>query len=566
MEDDRNGRAAASSSGGGGDMQDVPVDSPRAAPPRRQVSNIDAPKVKTGIFGASSNLVNAIVGAGIIGIPYAIRESGFVIGLLLLVLVSYFTDKSLRMIVNLASFHPVLKNLGVLTFEDLMSIPFGRWGSRFILASMFILAYGAMVAYLLIVKDTIPTVFGLGNSFVEREVVMTVCSLVIMVPLSMLRDISQLAFTSLLSVIADVVLIVIVLIHAPVKESVSDAGGFGQVLKDNWVNGRVFIGLGVLSTAMACQHSAFLISGSLEDPTADRWAKVTHRSLFTAGGLSALLGVFGYLGYLSGTRGDILLNMDEDSSAVNGARTLLAITMFFTYPMESFVARHVIVQLFFSGNMDNTSVGQNGEQVPERKTCGCLGRREKVTFLLYLAVLVPALIVDDLGPVLSLTGSLGASCIAYIAPGLVYLGMNGEAFLEWSGAILQRKGFKSKKSDAGGEIELPVVGDASATMQTSTTPELGAPKSHPWWWCLVGMPIWVSVASTGDLGSKAFLTELGVSEAELVRHQNDADSIGPRPRDYIWSIVFVIFGIIAAVFGVISNVYVQVNDVFFSPH
>lgn len=141
----------------GGGMEEIPVTSDAANPRTftRQVSQIDAPIVKTGILGTSSNLVNSIVGAGIIGIPFAIRESGLVVGVLLLVLVAAATDKTLRMIVELASFHPALRNLGVHTFEDLMRIPFGNLGGRFILLSMFVLAYGAMVAYLLIIKDSV---------------------------------------------------------------------------------------------------------------------------------------------------------------------------------------------------------------------------------------------------------------------------------------------------------------------------------------------------------------------------------------------------------------------------
>ena len=59
-------------------------------------------------------------------------------------------DKSLRMIVELALWHPLLKNHNVKTYEDLASYPFGKVGSGFILLNMFVLAYGAMVAYLLI--------------------------------------------------------------------------------------------------------------------------------------------------------------------------------------------------------------------------------------------------------------------------------------------------------------------------------------------------------------------------------------------------------------------------------
>jgi hypothetical protein len=62
-------------------------------PPRRQISNLSMPKKKSDIGGTSSNLVNSIVGAGIIGIPFALKESGIVAGVLLLFLVSYFTGE-----------------------------------------------------------------------------------------------------------------------------------------------------------------------------------------------------------------------------------------------------------------------------------------------------------------------------------------------------------------------------------------------------------------------------------------------------------------------------------------
>lgn len=65
------------------------------AAPRRQISNLSLPKKKSEISGACSNMVNSIVGAGIIGIPFAFRESGLISGIVLLFLVSYFTGMSL---------------------------------------------------------------------------------------------------------------------------------------------------------------------------------------------------------------------------------------------------------------------------------------------------------------------------------------------------------------------------------------------------------------------------------------------------------------------------------------
>lgn len=551
----------------------------RDTPVLRQVSNISLPKTKSGILGTSSNLMNSIVGAGIIGIPYAIRQAGFIVGLLLLLLVAYLTDKSLRVIIELASFHPKLKDLGVLTYEDLMTIPFGRAGNYFVLVNMFILAYGAMVAYLLIIKDTVPVVLRLevpenqdtntDGDFWEREFVMLITSLVIVVPLSMMRDMASLAFTSLLSVTADVVLVGFVIAFSPVKSSVSDAGGFGQILADNWINSKLFIGLGVLSTAMACQHSAFIVSGSLENKTAARWAAVTFRSITTSVVLCILLGVAGYLGFLDETRGDILNNFDADSVPANAGRGLLAVTMFFTYPMECFVARHVLVKLLYNGDMDAETVGPDGQVVPEHKWLfGLLGRRERLTLVIYIATLIPALFLNDLGPVLSLTGSLGASCVAYMGPGLVYFGINGDAFLAYTRELLAPHG-SSTSTDPQGEIELPVVGDPTATMEQATGNDHASTSrtGKPWWWWVYGFPLWTAIASRGARGTKEFLAALELETGEPLRGPSeDSDEvIGAHKSDYYMSMFFVAFGLVAAVVGVASNIYVQVNNVFFTP-
>ena len=249
-------------------------------------------------------------------------------------------DKSLRIIVELASFHPKLKDRNVRTYEDLMSYPFGKAGSIFVLVNMLVLAYGAMVAYLLIIKDTVPTVLGIAygttGGFVERELIMVGTSLLIILPLSALRDMASLAFTSGVSVLADIVLVIFIAVAAPIAKSVSEAGGFGQVLKDEWLNPTVFIGLGILSTAMACQHSAFIVSGSLENKTQARWASVTFRSISTAAVLCIVLGVCGYLGFLEATEGDVLNNFEGDTIAANGARSLLAVTMFCEFTLFTF--------------------------------------------------------------------------------------------------------------------------------------------------------------------------------------------------------------------------------------
>jgi hypothetical protein len=375
-----------------------------------------------------------------------------------------------------------------------------------------------------------------------------------------MRDMSQLAHTSLVSVLADVALVGIVVMFSPVARTVSDAGGLWTVATRHWIDARVFIGLGVLSTAMACQHSSFLIAHSLTNPTPKRWTFVTRSSLAVAGSLSILLGLVGYLGFLEHTQGDILNNLKEDdaanitagaaAAALNAAKGLLAVTMVLTYPMEMLVARHVLGQLWLGGSMDT-------------------GQRYKLTIGLYICSLIPALILHDLGPVLSLTGSLGASAVAYIGPGLAYLGINGRDFIDWvhQGNNKSCSMVETTRTTILGKDELPIAGDGTAMMQTVRDPDdaLGSTfwyRKKPWWWWPLAMPIWLAIANRGARGTDAFLADyngppLSSSDAVIL--------VIPQRRNYVVACLFIAFGVVAVVCGVASNIYVQVHGIFFTP-
>lgn len=287
------------------------------------------------------------------------------------------------------------------------------------------------------------------------------------------------------------------------------------------------------------------------------------------------MGICGYLGFLSDTRGDILNNFPSTGTEANVARGLLAITMFFTYPMESFVARHVLIKLVHSGDMDGEAAIEAATEADEaNRKPGflCLGRRQLWTLGIYVGALIPALIVDDLGPVLSITGSLGGSCVAYIAPGLLFLGLHGDEFLQMVTGSLEKR----KASDhATGDIELPVAGDANTTMQTEQATDSPRGMKKPWWWFPLLMPIWCAIASTGSTTLQAKLDQTGVdfspptnavAEEAKAPGEGEDDDLEAHKKDFCVAIFFVVFGVVAVVAGILSNVYVQINGIFFSPH
>ena len=347
---------------------------------------------------------------------------------------------------------------------------------------------------------------------------------------------------------------------------------------------------------MACQHSAFIVANSLENKTRQRWSWVTKQSIGLSAILCAILGICGYLGFLNQTKGDVLNNFPLGTVQADGARILLAFTMFFTYPMESFVARHVLIMLIHNGDMDarggftlenesrveEEELGEEGDggddltvntsrSIIEGGGLLCMNRRQTWTVLVYLTTLLPALIFSDIGPVLSLTGAIGGSCISYIGPGLVYLGVNGEDFLNSVlGRINTWRGSKGHKNSSGHggvtEEDLPVDGDASLEIDASTS--INAYESivsgaKPLWYYLGLFPIWCAIANKGAMHMKKKIAAASaVTGVSAESAPGDRSLLLPPPtkRDYSITLFFIVFGMVSAIAGVMSNLYVQWNN------
>ena len=141
---------------------------------------------------------------------------------------------------------------------------------------------------------------------------------------------ADLAKTSKVSVLFQCTMVLVVVIFSPVSESLHNNGGIKQIASNSIVNtSTIFIGLGVLSFAFVCQHSAFIVAGSLERPTKARWGKATARALSLCVVLEMACGVIGYLAFLDSTEGDILNNFldlagDDMKRAGNIARGLVS--------------------------------------------------------------------------------------------------------------------------------------------------------------------------------------------------------------------------------------------------
>jgi len=150
---------------------------------------------KSGLLNAFMNMANSIIGAGIIGQPYAFRQAGMTMGIVLLVALTITVDWTIRLIVINS------KLSGTDSFQATMQHCFGRNGLIAISLAQWIFAFGGMLAFCVIIGDTIPHVLGAiipglqEMPFLwllsDRRAVIVFFVLGISWPLSLYRDIAK---------------------------------------------------------------------------------------------------------------------------------------------------------------------------------------------------------------------------------------------------------------------------------------------------------------------------------------------------------------------------------------
>ncbi|KAL2117108.1 hypothetical protein VTJ04DRAFT_9276 [Mycothermus thermophilus] len=360
---------------------------------------------KSSLPAAFMNMANSIIGAGIIGQPYAMRQAGLLSGVILLVVLTVVVDWTIRLIVVNA------KLSGAGSFQGTVERCFGRTGLIAISLAQWAFAFGGMVAFGVIVGDSIPSVLraiwpGLKDMPVlgllaDRRAVIVVFTLGVSYPLALYRDIAKLAKASTLALLSMAVIVATVVVQgalAPAEER-------GE-LKD-WkmlvINDGIFQAIGVISFAFVCHHNSLLIYGSLEKPTIDRFARVTHFSTGISMLACLLLALSGFLTFGDRTQGNVLNNFSQDNTMVNVARLCFGLNMLTTLPLEAFVCREVMLNYYFPGEPFNMNL------------------HLIFTSSLVFSAMVLSLLTCDLGTVFDLVGGTSAAAMAYILPPLCYV-------------------------------------------------------------------------------------------------------------------------------------------------
>ncbi|KAF8714967.1 hypothetical protein HU200_027509 [Digitaria exilis] len=346
------------------------------------------------------NGLNALSGVGLLSIPYALKEGGWLSLALLLVVaaVCCYTGQLLQRCMEAA---PAVRG-----YPEIGELAFGRGGrlvaSAFLYAELYLVAIG----FLILEGDNLDKLFPgtrlgvLGGVVVSGKQLFVVLVALVILPTTWLRSLAVLAYVSASGVLASAVMVVCVLWAA-----VADGVGFTAP-------GTRMINVGGLPTALGlytfcyCGHAIFptLCNSMKEKKKFSRVLVICFAACTLNYGSMAILG---YLMYGDDVQSQVTLNLPEGKISSKLAIYTTLINPFSKYALMVTPLATAIEERLLAGNKRSVNL--------------------LIRTLLVVSTVVVALAVPFFGHLMALVGSLLSVMASMILPCVFYLKIFGVA-------------------------------------------------------------------------------------------------------------------------------------------
>lgn len=366
---------------------------------------VSAPGVTCAAFvGAVANCSNCIIGAGTLAVPKTVGMSGIVSYHILVAVILFFTFVSLRWLVEVTDALP--PGMGR-NYEGVANHYLGaRWNAAISLA-FFGGGLALTMAYIILITTSLTPVLvglGFGSESTMEPLVRFGLGLGVCLPLTMLRDISRLRFTSTLAICA--MTFATCFITHEGYEHVAMAGPSESVELVH-LSPEIFGAIAMSVSAYSCHIAVMPIYESLGPGRTPRiMMKIITSSLVISFLLYEAVGLAGYLQFGAGVQGNVLASLARGRTPSIGmilATVSVSLSLIFSVPIIVWPLRSCILSSY------QMYVGSSDREPTDTQW-------RVTTALVMAAVLAAATIFPDVKTALSVVGSLGGAFIVFIYP------------------------------------------------------------------------------------------------------------------------------------------------------
>ncbi|WVQ76391.1 hypothetical protein IAR50_006057 [Cryptococcus sp. DSM 104548] len=443
----------------------MPADYGAASPPRTSsasstISLVDPPKHgHASITSSVTNLSNTILGAGALAFPSALAAMGIVPGMLSCLssgMSAMFGLYLLSRCATVVGTRPGDEGRKA-SFNEVARLTFGKgWATKVFDLAIASKCFGVSVSYLIICKTLLPQVCATVAQIVHHPLAegsILLAShfwlfvwLVIITPLSFMRTLDSLRFTSQIALLT-VVYLVLVVVGWFIFQGPSPDRGEVVFFK---FSSNSLSSFPVQIFAYTCSQNLFPIYNELKDKTQQRMNAVIGTSIGSAIVVYQVIGLFGYLTFGSIVSSNVISMYPATTFLVAIGRLGIVLLVGLSYPLQVLPCRsslrHLTHSLFKQhdavGGVDESSFsrrardegeGEESEDEDEGEEDalvpkGHAGAKHEMppaqhvvltAAILFFGFLI-AYNVHELEIVLAFVGSTGSTIISFILPGFFY--------------------------------------------------------------------------------------------------------------------------------------------------
>lgn len=407
------------------------------------------------------SLTKTIIGAGMLSIPYAFATDGVLCGVWLILAAAITSGFGLFFQAYVSRYVP----RGHASFFSVCLITYPLLLVVFDMA-IAVQCFGCSLSYLVLIGDLMPTV--VANT--TRTFWIGISALVI-VPLSFLRNLDSLKFSSVIGLLAIFYLAIVVIGHF----LVGDIPREGTVL---WVVPPSVTGMfstfSILVFAYTGHQNMFSIINEASDKSLPALSHLINFAIMLSTVLFVGVGLSGYLTFGDSVNGNVIL-LYPPGTITTIARAAIVVMVTFLFPLMFHPARISVNNIYYwlttrSQQTAAPAETEAGETQPLVDDEHAGGPKEAVvvpfptvpyvviTSLLLAAAYALALSITLFALVLAVVGATGSTAISFILPGLFGYKLIGSELPVETYAILSLRNAALGLSVWGGLVMVVCLG------------------------------------------------------------------------------------------------------------
>jgi amino acid permease len=386
------------------------------------------------------NLLNTIVGAGVLAMPLAMSHMGVILGTIVILWAGLTSGFGLYLQTRCAAY----LERGSSSFFALSQITYPNAAVIFD-AAIAIKCFGVAVSYLIIIGDLMPgVVLGLaqkdelGAFMFDRHFWITAFMLVV-IPFSFLRRLDSLKYTSVIALISIGYLVILVVYHFAAHDTLPSGQYETPLRVVKWAGAiPALSSFPVIVFAYTCHQNMFSILNEIKDNSHFRTTAVVCASNGTAASIYILVAITGYLSFGNEIGGNIVAQYLPSTSTTIG-KAMIVVLVMFSYPLQVHPCRASVdavlkwrpsaklkSKLTSASNTPSSLDSSPPRDIPllpsgkKRNTELSETRFAAITTAIIILSYIVAMTVSSLEKVLAYVGSTGSTSISFILPGLFY--------------------------------------------------------------------------------------------------------------------------------------------------